>query len=349
MRSATFSSFVSLALLCSLCVSSFAISAAQASRISVTTSAAPEDFSSEEAALLQQNGEGLHHLGQHSVWTSGERNGLGEKAFLRVWRMPTQRWKVVQEKIDEEEENNEGHDVLIARERLEDGHASQRETGSQSWDAEMRSILIGESARNGMLSRASSRVQAVLAAAEETKTYTAKKTSISIEKMTSTYAIVHVESTAALIELSTQLPADTRMVRLPSWSLPIVNASRPAAVDASAESLKKPKFHKPRYIPPIHALLFSSALDIEALRADARVLTGEDQDGQIIAASEEEEAKQEGSDAALQHWNSRHSATWGSRTAAEWIRQRMQRDLSTVGAKCEAWSYDPYFAPNVVW
>lgn len=307
MRASLFvASLVSWAALCS------------ANRISVT---GVDDFEAESRL-------GKDHLGQHSIWATGEDGRLGDKELIRIWRTRGADDLLISK-------NEKGHDVLIARERLEEGHVAQRQD-AQPWDAQIRAILSG-----GQLSRHISSGQTVFASSAAVPALSSMlKEQAAIETLTPSYAIVHIDSTAALLELSTHLPADTRLARLPRWSLPLVNHSSTAAA-AAAEPASKRMFHNPRYIPPLHALLFSPALDIEALRADARVLTGEDQDGQVLDDGD--------GDGALQHWNSRHSATWGSRTAAAWIRKRMQRDLAAIGGKCDEWTYDEYFAPNVVW
>lgn len=306
MRASLFvASLVAWAVLCS------------ASRISVT---GVDDFEAESRL-------GKDHLGQHSIWAIGNDGRLGDKELIRIWRTRGAQ--------SSDSKSEEGHDVLIARERLEEGHVAQRQD-AQPWVVQIREILSGE-----QMSRHPSSGQAVFASTAAVPVSSSLlKEQAGIEALTPSYAIVHVDSTAALLELSTHLPADTRLARLPRWSLPLVNHSSTAAA-AAAEPASKRMFHNPRYIPPLHALLFSPALDIEALRADARVLTGEDQDGQVLDDGD--------GDGALQHWNSRHSATWGSRTAAAWIRRRMQRDLAAIGGKCDEWTYDEYFAPNVVW
>lgn len=158
------------------------------------------------------------------------------------------------------------------------------------------------------------------------------KSNVEIIMSDQTFAVARIDSIATLLTLSTYVPRDTRLVRL----LPQQGASN--ELTPLAKQLHNHTLPRPRFIPPLHSLLYSSALTKEALRGDARILTGEDLQGQRIPELH-----------PANTWNTRHSATYGARAAGTWLRERMQRDLSSVSGSCTEWKYHPEYAPNIVW
>lgn len=116
---------------------------------------------------------------------------------------------------------------------------------------------------------------------------------------------------------------DTRLQRL---------TFRPLSSLSTALSKPSPKYKKPKYNNVIAKIGSSSAFHPTRILQDLRILTGED--AQPTSVGE---------------WHSRHSATYGARLAARWIKGEMETSLAPLnGSRCEFWEYSPYFAPNVV-
>ncbi|PWN48365.1 Zn-dependent exopeptidase, partial [Violaceomyces palustris] len=147
--------------------------------------------------------------------------------------------------------------------------------------------------------------------------------------------LIHLEPNFAIFVADDQglslldsiLPPDTRLNRL---SLERRRAS-PSANEVASPSKPEPLFEKPRYNPLVDTIISSDALSIKNLRADVRILTGEDRLIDSVG------------------WKSRHSSTYGARKAAEWIKGEMTKYLGDLpGAKCSLQEYEKYFSPNVV-
>lgn len=155
-----------------------------------------------------------------------------------------------------------------------------------------------------------------------------------IMQMQATYAIIRMKSIQQLLNLSLHLPKDTRITQLNTIPKPFE--------DQSSENVTLPK---PKFIPPLHALLFSDTLDVPQLRQDARILSGEDEAGQYIPSGALDDSLLS---SPSTHWHSRHSATQEARLAGAWIRARLSHYLAPLDGRCIEWNYDDAFAPNII-
>ncbi|MCO5590227.1 hypothetical protein L7F22_044196 [Adiantum nelumboides] len=153
-----------------------------------------------------------------------------------------------------------------------------------------------------------------------------------VMQMEATYAIIRMNSLQDLLILSLHLQRDTRITQL--TAIPRVDTLNVNV------TLPKPKFN-----PPLHALLFSDTLDVPQLREDARILSGEDEAGQWIPSGSLDDSLLS---SPSNHWHSRHSATQEARLAGAWIRARLSRYLAPLDGRCIEWNYDDSFAPNIV-
>lgn len=153
-----------------------------------------------------------------------------------------------------------------------------------------------------------------------------------IVQMEPTYTIVRMNSLQDLLQLSLHLPRDTRIAQL-------------TAIPQFDNIPQNTTLPKPKFNPPLHALLFSDTLSIPQLREDARILSGEDEAGQWIPSGLLDDSLLS---SPSNHWHSRHSATQEARLAGAWIRARLSHYLAPVDGRCIEWNYDDGFAPNIV-
>lgn len=252
-------------------------------------------------------------------------------------------WKVAASSSDGATESQAPEDVLLAWERLDDGRPV---SDAATWADRMRVLFVSTSQPDEEHRKVPLRFQSssspwkrgMRSAWDELigdqpslnskglEALHVAQTSARLLSLQPTYAVLRMPSLHSLLALSMLLPRDTRISRL---------VAQPESRLHQRQSRNESHLPAPRYLPPLHALLFSKTLSVEALRADARILTGEDAKGQRSFSLES-------------NWYSRHSATYGARIAAAWIRARMQHDLAGVGGTCSEWAYDSEFAPNVV-
>ncbi len=160
------------------------------------------------------------------------------------------------------------------------------------------------------------------------------------------YAILSVSTTVDGDRLASRidayLPFDSYISRMPQPPAESLLASTPLAHannDGEAPEKPNPTYRTVRYNPLIAHLLNDADLSQRSLRTAVRVLSGEEQaralNGTGIAA-----------------WRSRHSATFGARSAAQWLLHEVREALIYEGAlphaKCNLWEYDPWYSPDVI-
>ena len=132
---------------------------------------------------------------------------------------------------------------------------------------------------------------------------------------TATAALVSVTAEHAKI-IDTLLPPFWKSTLLPATPVSYLPVP-PSAVRRVSEILSTLKFN------PVVASVVNN-ISVPQIQQDIRFLTGEDETSPIL---------------------SRHSFSEGARTAAEWLKARIEE----TGAECRLTSFMPVFAPNVIW
>lgn len=264
-------------------------------------------------------------LGQQSYYVAKEGAATAEKQVIHLWQ-PTAKQSAL---LSGNRQSDTPQHVFLAWERLDIGP----DHDTTPWADRMQAVLQHGTMAGDVQPRAQKPLKHDHAEVHPAALLPRPE----VLALHDTFAIVRVQSTKQLLNLSLLLPRDSRMARLSPAQPAVPSLSNDNESDLPAE---------PRFNPALHALTLSDTLSVPRLREDARVLTGEDARGQRIPTNEMDDALLS---SPSSHWHSRHSATSEARLAAAWIRARMERDLAPLhGAGCQEWVYDVNYAPNVI-
>ncbi len=140
----------------------------------------------------------------------------------------------------------------------------------------------------------------------------------------STFELLYYSDNAALLSLSSDkaLTVDTLMPRFWKSTLLPKEPVRYVPVSSGATARVRDTLSTLQFDPDVAAVV--NSISVDQIKNDIRFLTGEDPKSGII---------------------SRHSFAEGSRTAAAWLKSRIE----DTGAVCELKPFLVGFAPNVVW